>query len=67
MICNIAKSTKKNPNFWHFRANIPNSRGMGHCPKMVKKSPELNMYMFTLNITELQCSVLLQINECICI
>ena len=29
----------KNPNFWHFLAKIPNSRGMDHCPKIVKKSP----------------------------
>ena len=36
----IAKDTKKNPNFGRLRTKIPNSRGMGHCPKMVKISPE---------------------------
>ena len=29
----------KFPHFWHFHAKIPNPRGMGHCPKMVKKRP----------------------------
>ena len=27
----------KIPHFCHFHAKIPNPRGMGHCPKMVKK------------------------------
>ena len=30
---------RKNPKIMHFAANIPNSRGMGHCPNGVKKSP----------------------------
>ena len=30
----------KNPIFWHFLAKIPNSRGMGHRPKIVKKGPD---------------------------
>ena len=34
----MTKSTKKIPNYWHFRAKIPNPRGMGHCPKLVKNA-----------------------------
>ena len=37
---NIAKDTTKTPNLGRLRAKITNSRGMGHCPKMVKISPE---------------------------
>ena len=29
----------KIPNFGQFNAEIPNSKGMGHIPKMVRKSP----------------------------
>jgi hypothetical protein len=40
---------KKNPNFWQNNAKFPNSRGMGHIPKMVKKSPViLKLYDSTL-------------------
>ena len=41
---NIAKDTKKFPIWGVYALKFPNSRGMGHCPKMVKISPELHYY-----------------------
>ena len=41
----IKLKVQKIPNFWHFRAKIPNSRGNGHRPKIVKKA--LNFIPFT--------------------
>ena len=38
----IKQRTRKIPNLGRLRAKIHNSRGMGHCPKMVKISPEVH-------------------------
>ena len=39
MILQYNQGHEKIPNFGRLRAKIPNSRGMGHCPKMVEISP----------------------------
>ena len=40
----------KIPHFWHFHTKIPNPRGMGHCPKMVKKALDfLSLYTARLS------------------
>ena len=38
--------TIKIPNFKCLRAKIPDSRGMGHCPKMVKISPVFVKFIY---------------------
>ena len=42
MILQYIQGHLKILNFGRLRAKIPNSRGMGHCPKMVKISPEFS-------------------------
>jgi hypothetical protein len=42
------KDANKNPNFWQNDAKFPNSRGIGHIPKIVKNSP---VYFVSYNVT----------------